>query len=145
MLHSEHHESVILMGHSIGSYIAAEVLKRRPQYNVTRLLALFPVLREIALTPNGVSISVSSCSSNCMLCFALLIVVFCLSSIAHVEIHTHVGLGGRSFDAQLYHDCPRPPASGRSIDRAKPLCSWSHRQRIPAGADDTQCDQHGAA
>ncbi|ORY95012.1 hypothetical protein BCR43DRAFT_565208 [Syncephalastrum racemosum] len=56
-LHAEHHESVILMGHSIGSYIAAEVLKHRPQYNITRLLALFPTLREIALTPNGVSIS----------------------------------------------------------------------------------------
>ncbi|KAI8982153.1 hypothetical protein BDF20DRAFT_818806 [Mycotypha africana] len=47
----------ILMGHSIGSYIAAAVLKRRPHHHISRVIALFPTLREIALTPNGVNIT----------------------------------------------------------------------------------------
>ncbi|KAI8988846.1 hypothetical protein BDB01DRAFT_783347 [Pilobolus umbonatus] len=47
----------ILMGHSIGSYICTEVLRRRPQSNITRVIALFPTLRDIALTPNGVNIT----------------------------------------------------------------------------------------
>ncbi|KAI8097458.1 uncharacterized protein BX664DRAFT_326428 [Halteromyces radiatus] len=47
----------ILMGHSVGSYICAEVLKKRQHHNITRLIALFPTLREIALTPNGVNIT----------------------------------------------------------------------------------------
>lgn len=51
----------ILMGHSIGAYICAEVLKKRQDQGIERLIALFPTLREIALTPNGVSISVSLC------------------------------------------------------------------------------------
>lgn len=61
ILRSENAEDTkfILMGHSIGSYICAEVLKNRHDMGIERLVALFPVLREIALTPNGVSISVS--------------------------------------------------------------------------------------
>ncbi|SAL99308.1 hypothetical protein [Absidia glauca] len=47
----------ILMGHSMGSYVCAEVLKQRQQHNIIRLIALFPTLREIALTPNGVTLS----------------------------------------------------------------------------------------
>ncbi|KAI8366822.1 uncharacterized protein BYT42DRAFT_587990 [Radiomyces spectabilis] len=47
----------ILMGHSVGAYICAEVLKQRQQHDIVRLIALFPTLREIALTPNGVFIS----------------------------------------------------------------------------------------
>ncbi|KAI8074911.1 hypothetical protein BC940DRAFT_230494 [Gongronella butleri] len=47
----------ILMGHSMGSYVCAELLKQRPEHRITRLIALFPTLREIALTPNGVNIS----------------------------------------------------------------------------------------
>jgi alpha/beta superfamily hydrolase len=50
----------ILMGHSMGSYVCAEVLKQRQQHNIIRLIALFPTLREIALTPNGVTLSVSA-------------------------------------------------------------------------------------
>lgn len=49
----------IFVGHSIGSYISAEVLKQRPNHNITRVLALFPTLRDIAITPNGVNITVS--------------------------------------------------------------------------------------
>lgn len=49
----------ILMGHSIGSYISAGVLKKRPNHGISRVIALFPTLREIAITPNGVNISVS--------------------------------------------------------------------------------------
>ncbi|ORZ10739.1 hypothetical protein BCR42DRAFT_421916 [Absidia repens] len=47
----------ILVGHSMGSYVCAEVLKQRQQHNIIRLIALFPTLREIALTPNGVTMS----------------------------------------------------------------------------------------
>lgn len=49
----------ILVGHSIGSYVSAEVLKKRPNHGISRVIALFPTLREIALTPNGVNITVS--------------------------------------------------------------------------------------
>lgn len=44
----------------MGSYVCAEVLKQRQQHNIIRLIALFPTLREIALTPNGVTLSVSA-------------------------------------------------------------------------------------
>ncbi|KAI8079511.1 uncharacterized protein B0P05DRAFT_469724 [Gilbertella persicaria] len=47
----------ILMGHSIGSYISASVLKERPNHGISRIVALFPTLREIAITPNGVQIN----------------------------------------------------------------------------------------
>ncbi|ORX55105.1 alpha/beta-hydrolase [Hesseltinella vesiculosa] len=47
----------ILMGHSMGAYVCAEVLKQRPDHRITTMIALFPTLREIALTPNGVNIS----------------------------------------------------------------------------------------
>ncbi|KAF1805076.1 hypothetical protein FB192DRAFT_1361017 [Mucor lusitanicus] len=47
----------ILMGHSIGSYIAAAVLKKRPNHGIAKVIALFPTLREIAITPNGVNIT----------------------------------------------------------------------------------------
>ncbi|KAF7725788.1 hypothetical protein EC973_009405 [Apophysomyces ossiformis] len=47
----------ILMGHSAGAYISTEVLKERQNHGITRLIALFPTLREIALTPNGIKIS----------------------------------------------------------------------------------------
>ncbi|KAI8343733.1 hypothetical protein BC941DRAFT_343483 [Chlamydoabsidia padenii] len=49
----------ILMGHSMGCYVGAEVLKQRQHHNIKRLIALFPTLREIALTPNGVALSKS--------------------------------------------------------------------------------------
>ncbi|KAI9030027.1 hypothetical protein CLU79DRAFT_733745 [Phycomyces nitens] len=47
----------MLMGHSMGSYVCAEVLKARQTANIGRLIALFPTLREIALTPNGVAMT----------------------------------------------------------------------------------------
>jgi len=47
------------MGHSIGSYIAAAVLKKRQNHGIAKVIALFPTLREIAITPNGVNITVS--------------------------------------------------------------------------------------
>ncbi|CEP08271.1 hypothetical protein [Parasitella parasitica] len=47
----------ILMGHSIGSYIAAAVLKKRPNHGIAKIIALFPTLHEIAITPNGVNIN----------------------------------------------------------------------------------------
>lgn len=56
--HNEEDTTFILMGHSIGAYICAEVLKNRQTQPIKRLIALFPTLRDIALTPNGISISV---------------------------------------------------------------------------------------
>lgn len=49
----------ILIGHSIGSYISAEVLKKRPEQGIIRVIALFPTLRDIGVTPNGIYITVS--------------------------------------------------------------------------------------
>jgi alpha-beta hydrolase superfamily lysophospholipase len=49
----------VLVGHSVGSFICTEVLKARPNHNITRLFALFPTLQHIAKTPNGVALSVS--------------------------------------------------------------------------------------
>ncbi|CAO3699892.1 unnamed protein product [Rhizopus stolonifer] len=47
----------ILIGHSIGAYISAEVLKKRPNHGIERVIALFPTLRDIGVTPNGIYIS----------------------------------------------------------------------------------------
>ncbi|KAI8347209.1 hypothetical protein EDC96DRAFT_521223 [Choanephora cucurbitarum] len=47
----------ILMGHSIGAYISVAVLRERPNHGISRIIALFPTLREIAATPNGVQLS----------------------------------------------------------------------------------------
>ncbi|KAG1445256.1 hypothetical protein G6F56_009977 [Rhizopus delemar] len=48
---------IILIGHSIGAYISAEVLKKRPNHGIKRVIALFPTLRDIGVTPNGIYIS----------------------------------------------------------------------------------------
>lgn len=46
------------MGHSIGAYLAVEVFKQRHAFNIDRLIALFPCLYDIALTPNGMHFTV---------------------------------------------------------------------------------------
>ncbi|KAF7306761.1 SNF2 family DNA-dependent ATPase [Mycena indigotica] len=43
---------IILMGHSVGAWIALQVLKARPQ-NVSQVQLLFPTITHIARTPNG--------------------------------------------------------------------------------------------
>ncbi|KAI8576325.1 hypothetical protein K450DRAFT_257222 [Umbelopsis ramanniana AG] len=48
---------IVLIGHSVGSFICTEVLKARPNHNIVRLIALFPTLQHIAKTPNGVALS----------------------------------------------------------------------------------------
>ncbi|KAI9275965.1 hypothetical protein BDA99DRAFT_431178 [Phascolomyces articulosus] len=45
----------ILMGHSIGAYISVEVLKKRHTQRITQVVTLFPTIREIGLSPNGVA------------------------------------------------------------------------------------------
>lgn len=55
----------ILIAHSIGSYISAEVLKKRPNHGISRIIALFPTLRDIAITPNGINITVSKRENDC--------------------------------------------------------------------------------
>jgi alpha-beta hydrolase superfamily lysophospholipase len=60
--------NVILIGHSVGSFICTEVLKARPNHNIVRLIALFPTLQHIAKTPNGVALSVSKKSPLAKTC-----------------------------------------------------------------------------
>ncbi|RKO89042.1 hypothetical protein BDK51DRAFT_28637, partial [Blyttiomyces helicus] len=43
----------IIVGHSIGAYIALQVLRARPAHGIVKLYALFPELHSIAATPNG--------------------------------------------------------------------------------------------
>jgi alpha-beta hydrolase superfamily lysophospholipase len=50
----------IIISHSIGSYISMELLRQRPNHGIKRVIALFPTIREIAATPNGIQISVSN-------------------------------------------------------------------------------------
>ncbi|XP_068959084.1 lipid droplet-associated hydrolase [Petaurus breviceps papuanus] len=44
---------LVLVGHSVGSYILLEMMKRAPQLPVLRSLLLFPTIERIAKTPNG--------------------------------------------------------------------------------------------
>ncbi|RKO89069.1 hypothetical protein BDK51DRAFT_15729, partial [Blyttiomyces helicus] len=43
----------IIAGHSIGAYIALQVLRARPAHGIAKVYALFPTLHSIADTPNG--------------------------------------------------------------------------------------------
>ncbi|RUP49115.1 hypothetical protein BC936DRAFT_143265 [Jimgerdemannia flammicorona] len=47
----------ILVGHSMGAYVCAEVLRERPNHNISTIVALFPTLKHIANTPNGTVLS----------------------------------------------------------------------------------------
>jgi len=48
------HPRLILIGHSVGAYIALEVLRRRLQdANVVAAILLFPTVTHIAASPNG--------------------------------------------------------------------------------------------
>ena len=52
--------SVILMGHSVGAFIAQQILEARSesQYSISKVIHLFPTLEHIQSTPNGSKISV---------------------------------------------------------------------------------------
>ncbi|KAG0008664.1 hypothetical protein BGZ80_003197 [Entomortierella chlamydospora] len=43
----------ILAGHSMGSWLALQVLKARPNHGIERVFELFPTIHRIADTPNG--------------------------------------------------------------------------------------------
>ncbi|KAF9403733.1 hypothetical protein BGX21_011134 [Mortierella sp. AD011] len=43
----------ILAGHSMGSWLALQVLKARPSHGIERVFELFPTIHRIADTPNG--------------------------------------------------------------------------------------------
>ncbi|KAF8977032.1 hypothetical protein BGZ46_007706 [Entomortierella lignicola] len=43
----------ILAGHSMGTWLALQVLKARPNHGIERLFQLFPTIHRIADTPNG--------------------------------------------------------------------------------------------
>jgi pimeloyl-ACP methyl ester carboxylesterase len=47
----------IIAGHSFGSYLTVQLLKRRPNLNILKLISLFPSLQWIAETPRGLQIS----------------------------------------------------------------------------------------
>ncbi|KAH7930549.1 hypothetical protein BV22DRAFT_1000347 [Leucogyrophana mollusca] len=48
--------NVILAGHSVGAWIALQVLKARPE-SVSGIFLLFPTIADIAMTPNGRKLS----------------------------------------------------------------------------------------
>ncbi|KAF9360071.1 hypothetical protein BGX26_010617 [Mortierella sp. AD094] len=43
----------ILVGHSMGAWLALQVLKARPNHGIERVFELFPTIHRIADTPNG--------------------------------------------------------------------------------------------
>ncbi|KAF9113421.1 hypothetical protein BGX27_001596 [Mortierella sp. AM989] len=43
----------VLAGHSMGSWLALQVLKARPNHGIERVFELFPTIHKIADTPNG--------------------------------------------------------------------------------------------
>uniref|UniRef100_A0A914Y7E6 Lipid droplet-associated hydrolase n=1 Tax=Panagrolaimus superbus TaxID=310955 RepID=A0A914Y7E6_9BILA len=49
---------IILMGHSIGSYMALKILPQLIEngFNVVKVLGLFPTIEQMALSPNGVRV-----------------------------------------------------------------------------------------
>ncbi|KAI7864106.1 hypothetical protein BDF14DRAFT_1837334 [Spinellus fusiger] len=74
----------IFIAHSVGSYICAEVLKMRQTEGIHRLIALFPTLREIALTPNGVSmVRIGAVIPNCLVSTAATLASWMPAPIRH--------------------------------------------------------------
>lgn len=49
---------IILMGHSIGAYMALKILPRLIDhgFNIVKVLGLFPTIEQMAISPNGVRI-----------------------------------------------------------------------------------------
>ncbi|RKP27928.1 hypothetical protein SYNPS1DRAFT_11947 [Syncephalis pseudoplumigaleata] len=43
----------VLAAHSVGSYIALQVLDARPRHNIAQVICLFPTIQHIRDTPNG--------------------------------------------------------------------------------------------
>lgn len=93
----------ILVGHSVGSYISAEVLKKRPHHGISRVIALFPTLREIAITPNGVNINVkkkksknnsstNQSNSNSNYIYMIISALSKLSPLLHLVLQVHLHL-----------------------------------------------------
>ncbi|XP_013912563.1 PREDICTED: lipid droplet-associated hydrolase [Thamnophis sirtalis] len=44
---------LVLIGHSIGSYIALKIMKQSPEPEILRSILLFPTIERMAQTPNG--------------------------------------------------------------------------------------------
>lgn len=53
---SQNYDNIILMGHSMGSYILLEII-RRSSLNITGAILLFPTITHIAQSPSGVKIT----------------------------------------------------------------------------------------
>ena len=50
---------IILMGHSIGSYISLKIFPQLQDsgFNIVKVLGLFPTIEQMALSPNGLRMS----------------------------------------------------------------------------------------
>ncbi|PLW32153.1 hypothetical protein PCASD_11922 [Puccinia coronata f. sp. avenae] len=51
-IHRPDHTKLIIMGHSVGGYIATKILERYPT-QITHVIGLFPTISHIARSPNG--------------------------------------------------------------------------------------------
>lgn len=55
----------ILVGHSMGAWLALRVLKARSNHGIERIFQLFPTIDKIADTPNGRKLKVKKrCPAN---------------------------------------------------------------------------------
>jgi pimeloyl-ACP methyl ester carboxylesterase len=47
----------VIAGHSLGSYLTVQIMKRKPNFNVVKIISLFPSLQQMAETPRGLQIA----------------------------------------------------------------------------------------
>ncbi|XP_074050963.1 lipid droplet-associated hydrolase [Macrotis lagotis] len=82
---------LVLIGHSVGTYILLEMLKRVPQLPVLRSLLLFPTIERIANTPNGNVMTPILCWFRYFL-YLLIYIVLCLTPTKVINMVTSVFL-----------------------------------------------------
>eukprot|EP00128_Syssomonas_multiformis_P019019 Colp12_sorted_trinity150504_noHs@538 len=57
LLENDQHKKFVLVGHSVGTAIALEMLKVIPEENIEKAILLFPTIRHIAKTPAGMRLT----------------------------------------------------------------------------------------
>ncbi|XP_036608557.1 lipid droplet-associated hydrolase [Trichosurus vulpecula] len=77
---------LVLMGHSVGSYILLEMMKQAPQLPVLRAFLLFPTIEKIAKTPNG---QVAT-PLLCWLRYALYVPIYIILNLLPTKVFTVV-------------------------------------------------------
>ncbi|KAI8902663.1 hypothetical protein BC833DRAFT_520839 [Globomyces pollinis-pini] len=65
-----------IAGHSVGAYMAHQILKARPYSNITRVISLFPTLHSMAVTPRANQVAPLT---NAFVRSCLVLIVFWLS------------------------------------------------------------------